>query len=138
VPGEAPVQTIAVAVAVAVAFVLVFLAAPATNQRPETDFGRIALRRSLVGNLLAVLVSASPYIWAMGWTALDVGIFLTLSFLLIFIFTAWLAWPAAIRAILSRKQVIHGIGGLLLSLSTLPVGYFTSIAFLKILGPLKR
>ena len=48
---------------------------------------------------------------------------------LIFIFTALLAWPAAIRAIISRQQVVQGIGGLLLGLSTLPVGYFTFKGF---------
>jgi hypothetical protein len=31
--------------------------------------------------------------------------------------------------------VIHGIGGLLLGLSTLFVGYFTYMAFLGIFGP---
>jgi hypothetical protein len=106
------------------------------NQRPETDFGRIALRRSLVGNLLAVLCSASPFIAPPGWAIPPINLYF--FDLLIFIFTAWLAWPAAIRAILSRQQVIHGIGGLLLGLSTLFVGHFTFMAFLGIFGsPLK-
>jgi hypothetical protein len=46
-----------------------------------------------------------------------------------------LAWPTAIRAILSRQQVIHGIGGLLLGLSILFVGHFTFMAFLSLFGP---
>jgi hypothetical protein len=102
------------------------------NERPETDFGRIALRRSLVGNLLAVLISANPWIAPPRWEIPPINLFF--FHLLIFIFTAWLAWPPAIRAILGRQQVLHGIGGLLLGLSTLPVGPFTFMSFLRFFG----
>ena len=103
-----------------------------SKKRPERDLGHIALRRSLIGNLLAVLNSATVFFAPPGSEIRPMSI--PFFILLIFIFTALLAWPAAIRAILSRRQVAQGIGGLVLGLCTLPVGYFTFEAFVWFFG----
>jgi hypothetical protein len=102
------------------------------EQRPAITAGRVAVRRSLIGNLLAVLNAATILLAPPGSAIrpMHVPFFL----LVIAVFTALLAWPAAIRALISGRQVVQGIVGLLLGASPLFVGYFVFEAFVKFFG----
>ncbi len=102
------------------------------KRRPAIDAGRVALRRSLIGNVLAFL-NAATVLSAPPGSAIRPMHF---PFLLLVIaaFTLLLAWPAAIRALLSGRDVAKGILGLLLGVSPLFVGYFAFVAFVNLFG----
>ena len=96
------------------------------------DAGRVAIRWGLIGNALAVVNAGTIFAAPPGSAIRPMHI--PFFMVIIFIFTAFLAWPAAIRAILFSRQFVRGGVGLLLGLSPLFLGDFAFEWFVRFFG----